>query len=165
MKSLYNSVQTQLKVIYERQKWNEYSPFVDVNFLVEELGEVAECIFNLKADHLLEEIGDVFSTLFALGNRYNLQLNPMRKDDNVTLSTSDMMVKLQMQAGLVAREIRRREIGRHAHKETMTVEQMDKKLKTHLHQCMNSLIDISSVYGFNLTDIFEYHLSKLNKLY
>lgn len=75
---------------YKKKKWYDYNPFIRVNFLCEEVGEVARAVRAIeigrdrpdehqKASSLLmndleEEIGDVLDSLFILADKYNISL-------------------------------------------------------------------------------------------
>ncbi len=75
---------------YKDRQWYEYNPFIRVNFLSEEVGEVARAIRAIEigrdrpdeivADHedllknLEEEIGDVLDNLVILADKYGMSL-------------------------------------------------------------------------------------------
>ncbi|MBL1231055.1 MazG-like family protein [Enterococcus sp. BWB1-3] len=75
---------------YKKRGWYELNPFIRVNFLSEETGEVAQAVRALeigrdrpdepdKEQHVLrqqltEELGDVLDNIFILADKYDIQL-------------------------------------------------------------------------------------------
>lgn len=75
---------------YKERGWYRYDPFIRVNFLSEEVGEVARAIRTLEIgrdrpdekvasqkeqiDNLVEELGDVLDNLFILADKYEISL-------------------------------------------------------------------------------------------
>lgn len=82
--------QTWLTEFYQQRGWYELNPFIRVNFLTEETGEVSRAIraieigrdrpdeqvkseSELKED-LTEELGDVLDNLLILASKYDISL-------------------------------------------------------------------------------------------
>ncbi|MFD3448748.1 MazG nucleotide pyrophosphohydrolase domain-containing protein [Microbacteriaceae bacterium 4G12] len=75
---------------YVKRGWSQYGPFIRVNFLLEETGEVARVVRSLEIGRdrpdeatkneeelkteLKEELGDVLSNLIILAKQYDLDL-------------------------------------------------------------------------------------------
>lgn len=75
---------------YKERGWYSLSPFIRVNFLSEETGEVARAIRAIEIgrdrpdeketareeqlQNLTEELGDVLDNVFILADKYNIQL-------------------------------------------------------------------------------------------
>jgi len=114
MNNMINNLQMFLKEIYEKQGWDLYNPFVDSNFLLEEWGEVGECMIE-RADFgkFVEEIGDVLGALLSIGNRNELLISEQVQPKTITLNSERVYIMVSHKLGLLAREVRRKEIGRH----------------------------------------------------
>ncbi len=75
---------------YKKRNWYGLSPFIRVNFLTEEVGEVSRAIRTIEIgrdrpdetaltkteqiENLKEELGDVLDNLFILADKYNIDL-------------------------------------------------------------------------------------------
>lgn len=75
---------------YQERGWYELHPFIRVNYLSEETGEVARAIRTLEIgrdrpdeieaskeeqlENLVEELGDVLDNIFILADKYNVSL-------------------------------------------------------------------------------------------
>lgn len=75
---------------YQKRGWYDLNPFIRVNFLAEETGEVARAVRAIEIgrdrpdeikkteeelrEELKEELGDVLDNVFILANKYNIQL-------------------------------------------------------------------------------------------
>ncbi|WP_150539392.1 MazG nucleotide pyrophosphohydrolase domain-containing protein [Actinobacillus vicugnae] len=82
--------QNWVKEFYQAQGWYQYNPFIRVNFLSEEVGEVARAVraieigrdrpdeteasYQHKKDCLVEELGDVLDNLFILADKYDISI-------------------------------------------------------------------------------------------
>ncbi|WP_124058963.1 MazG nucleotide pyrophosphohydrolase domain-containing protein [Vaginisenegalia massiliensis] len=82
--------QTWICDFYKKRGWYEYNAFIRVNFISEEVGEVARAVRAIEIGrdrpdeanetqetllaNLQEEIGDVLDSLFILANKYDLSL-------------------------------------------------------------------------------------------
>lgn len=76
---------------YQARGWTQYSPFIRVGFLMEEVGEVARVVRSLeigrdrpdemdKSDEklkmeLTEELGDVLGNVIILAKKYGITLD------------------------------------------------------------------------------------------
>jgi NTP pyrophosphatase (non-canonical NTP hydrolase) len=71
------------------------------------------------------------------------------------------------EAGEVAREVRRHEMGRHSHSENevMTDEEMRIKLAEEIGDVLQVLSVIASKYNISLEEAFEIHKTKVEKAY
>ena len=75
---------------YKRHGWYDLNPFIRVNFLMEEVGEVSKAIRTIEIgrdrpdevpltkeqqlENLKEELGDVLDNVFILAEKYNINL-------------------------------------------------------------------------------------------
>lgn len=75
---------------YKERGWYDLNPFIRVNFLTEEVGEVSKAIRtieigrdrpdeealskDLQLENLKEELGDVLDNLFILADKYDIDL-------------------------------------------------------------------------------------------
>lgn len=75
---------------YRKRGWYELNPFIRVNFLSEETGEVAQAVRALEIgrdrpdepvknqqalrQQLTEELGDVLDNIFILADKYDIRL-------------------------------------------------------------------------------------------
>lgn len=75
---------------YRLRQWYQYHPFIRLNFLSEEVGELAQAVraYEIgrarpdeneqsqaqKLQHIEEEIGDVLNNLLILADKYQLDL-------------------------------------------------------------------------------------------
>lgn len=75
---------------YKKRNWYQYNSFIRSNFLMEEVGEVAQVIrtieigrdrpdevdknLNEQLENLTEELGDVLDNIFILADKYNISL-------------------------------------------------------------------------------------------
>ncbi|MFD2617299.1 MazG nucleotide pyrophosphohydrolase domain-containing protein [Terrilactibacillus laevilacticus] len=83
-------VQKWIEDFYQKRGWLEYSPFIRLGFLMEEVGEVARAVraYEIGRDHpndelqnkeewrqeLIEELGDVIGNLTLLASLYGITL-------------------------------------------------------------------------------------------
>ncbi|OOF87028.1 MazG nucleotide pyrophosphohydrolase domain-containing protein [Rodentibacter ratti] len=84
------SYQKWLCNFYRSRKWYQYDSFIRLNFLTEEVGELAQAVraYEIgrdrpdendqsqteKLQHIEEEIGDVLNNLLILADKYELNL-------------------------------------------------------------------------------------------
>ncbi|WGE48027.1 MazG-like family protein [Actinobacillus equuli] len=82
--------QNWVREFYQTQGWYRYNPFIRVNFLSEEVGEVARAVraieigrdrpneteasYQEKRACLIEELGDVLDNLFILADKYDISI-------------------------------------------------------------------------------------------
>lgn len=75
---------------YKKHGWYDLNPFIRVNFLMEEVGEVSKAIRTIEIgrdrpdevpltkeqqlENLKEELGDVLDNVFILAEKYNINL-------------------------------------------------------------------------------------------
>ncbi|HBO37714.1 MAG TPA: hypothetical protein DD638_03535 [Pasteurellaceae bacterium] len=75
---------------YKKRNWYQYNTFIRSNFLIEEVGELAQAIRKreigrdrpdeiIKSDSenladIKEELGDVLDNIFILADQYNISL-------------------------------------------------------------------------------------------
>lgn len=75
---------------YKERGWYDLNPFIRVNFLTEEVGEVSKAIRTIEIgrdrpdekdlpkehqlENLKEELGDVLDNLFILADKYDIDL-------------------------------------------------------------------------------------------
>ncbi|WP_349549820.1 MazG-like family protein [Leuconostoc pseudomesenteroides] len=75
---------------YKKRKWYQYSPFIRLKFLMEEVGELAQSIRAIEIGrhhpgeitqtpteqryHLKEELADVLDQVLILSDKYNLDV-------------------------------------------------------------------------------------------
>lgn len=75
---------------YRNRGWYEYDPFVRINYLTEEVGEVSDSVKDLEntldknpenneeisnqKDKLLNELGDVLDNIIILADKYDMTL-------------------------------------------------------------------------------------------
>ncbi|OOF63075.1 MazG nucleotide pyrophosphohydrolase domain-containing protein [Rodentibacter pneumotropicus] len=75
---------------YKLRQWYGYNPFIRLNFLTEEVGELAQAVraYEIgrdrpdesaqsqvqKLQHIEEELGDVLNNLLILADKYELNL-------------------------------------------------------------------------------------------
>lgn len=73
---------------YKKRNWYQYDPFIRVNFLTEEVGEVSRAIrtieigrdrpdeqtsdFPVLIGNLTEELGDVLDNIFIIADKYGI---------------------------------------------------------------------------------------------
>lgn len=86
-----NQYQRWISDFYKNRGWYALNPFIRVNFLSEETGEVAKAVRALEIgidrpdeqaasqeqllDNLTEELGDVLDNIFILADKYNITLD------------------------------------------------------------------------------------------
>ena len=89
------------------------------------------------------------------------------KNGWMTKSGIEDVLFLCEEAGEVAREVRRHEMGRHSHSksEIMNEEQMRLKLAEEIGDVLQVLSVISSKYNITLEEAFEIHKEKVSKAY
>lgn len=84
------SYQQWISDFYKERGWYELSPFIRVNFLSEETGEVARAVRSIEIgrdrpdeevnskdeqlQQLTEELGDVLDNVFILADKYDIRL-------------------------------------------------------------------------------------------
>ena len=75
---------------YKKRGWYDLNPFIRVNFLTEEVGEVSKAVRTIEigrdrpnevtkskeqqVENLKEELGDVLDNLFILAEKYEIDL-------------------------------------------------------------------------------------------
>lgn len=80
--------QTWLTDFYQRRNWFQYSPFVHLNFMTEEVGEVSRAVRAIEIgrdhpgeakqtpselqDNLREELADVLDQVLVLASKYDI---------------------------------------------------------------------------------------------
>ncbi|CAM3162471.1 MazG nucleotide pyrophosphohydrolase domain-containing protein [Leuconostoc rapi] len=78
---------------YKEREWYQYSPFIRLNFLMEEVGELAQTVRTIElgrdhpgeasqkpstlSDHLKEELADVLDQVLILSDKYNLDVSDL----------------------------------------------------------------------------------------
>ncbi|GAA3011123.1 MazG nucleotide pyrophosphohydrolase domain-containing protein [Tetragenococcus solitarius] len=98
-----NSYQQWISQFYKQRNWYEYQPFIRVNFLSEEVGEVCRAIrtieigrdrpderktdYNQQLENLTEELGDVLDNLFILADKYDISLEQIMNSHKEKLQT------------------------------------------------------------------------------
>jgi NTP pyrophosphatase (non-canonical NTP hydrolase) len=161
----------------KREKWSKYSntkeSFADMNFLLEEIGEVVAEINILNEKQfkieelknnkhvtikLGEEIGDVEYALFTVACQYGVVIE---FNEHFSNTKQDSVYKLIISAGELAREVRRIEIGRHGHIEPMTNQEMLNKLENKIIDCFIHLGEVANGYALTLEESFDIHKNKL----
>lgn len=86
----FNEYQQWVSAFYKQQGWYQYTPFMRVNFLTEEVGELARAVRNLeigrdrpdekeadqqtKLNNVVEELGDVLDNVFILADKYDISI-------------------------------------------------------------------------------------------
>ena len=84
-----------VRFFYQERGWYELNPFIRVNFLSEETGEVARAVRGIEIgrdrpdekekneveliEDLKEELGDVLDNIFILADKYNIELEDILK--------------------------------------------------------------------------------------
>lgn len=82
-----------LTSFYKKRNWFQYSTFIRLNFLFEEVGELAQCIRSIELGrdhpgeemqnqselnaHLKEELADVLDQVLILSEKYNIDLDDL----------------------------------------------------------------------------------------
>lgn len=90
-----------LTSFYKRRNWFQYSTFIRLNFLFEEVGELAQCIraIELGRDHpgekkqnqselnahLKEELADVLHQVLILSEKYSIDLDDLIEQSQTKL--------------------------------------------------------------------------------
>lgn len=96
-----NDYQKWISEFYKNRNWYQYNPFIRSNFLMEEVGEVAQAIRTLEIGrdrpdeitqseavqlaHLTEELGDVLDNIFILADKYDIPLEEIMKSHKAKL--------------------------------------------------------------------------------
>ena len=86
-----NEYQQWVSTFYKQRGWYQYAPFIRVNFLTEEVGELARAVRNLeigrdrsdeqesdqqtKLNNVIEELGDVLDNIFILADKYGIAID------------------------------------------------------------------------------------------
>lgn len=102
----FNEYQQWVSEFYKQQNWHQYNPFIRVNFLAEEVGEVARAVRAIevgrdrpdeneqtlveKKRQLVEELGDVLDNLFILADKYQISM-----EDVVQIHQQKFMARYQ----------------------------------------------------------------------
>ncbi|MBS7577121.1 MULTISPECIES: MazG-like family protein [unclassified Enterococcus] len=97
-----NDYQKWVSEFYKKRHWYEYNPFIRSNFLMEEVGEVAQAIrtieigrdrpdeltqnTDLQLAHLTEELGDVLDNIFILADKYDISLEEIMQSHQAKLT-------------------------------------------------------------------------------
>jgi len=164
-----NHFQHYLKELYEKEKWNEYHAFTNSNFLLEELGELAEeCLHPKKESDITGELGDILQALLAVANHYNVPVSSLSYELKlVTEEWETCFIRFTLSLGLLAREIRRQEIGRHSHEQTesMTTNEKREKLIQTLTHTFHSLDTFCLKVNVSFDDIIEENMKKMKRKY
>lgn len=87
---------------YRSRGWNEFSPFIRVNFLMEEVGEVSRAVRTIEIgrdrpdevdlpkieqmENLMEELGDVLDNILILADHYQLNVQEIMEKHQRKLS-------------------------------------------------------------------------------
>ncbi|KMK51972.1 hypothetical protein RO21_03280 [[Actinobacillus] muris] len=87
---------------YKLRQWYDYTPFIRLNFLTEEVGELAQAVraYEIGRDradepplsqqtrlaHIQEEIGDVLNNLLILAEKYQLDLAVIMQENQRKLT-------------------------------------------------------------------------------
>jgi NTP pyrophosphatase (non-canonical NTP hydrolase) len=96
-----NQYQRFISDFYKNRGWYDLNPFIRVNFLSEETGEVARAVRALEIgrdrpdeqtasseqllDNLTEELGDVLDNIFILADKYNITLEQILEQHQTKL--------------------------------------------------------------------------------
>lgn len=80
---------------YREREWDRFSPFIRVNFLMEEVGEVSRAVRTIEIgrdrpdevdlpkteqlENLMEELGDVLDNILILVGHYGITLEEIMK--------------------------------------------------------------------------------------
>ncbi|MCT3076478.1 MazG-like family protein [Leuconostoc citreum] len=78
---------------YKQREWYQYSPFIRLNFLMEEVGELAQTVRAIELgcdhpgetsqtptelnEHLKEELADVLDQVLILSDKYQLDVDEL----------------------------------------------------------------------------------------
>ncbi|MGG0823981.1 MazG nucleotide pyrophosphohydrolase domain-containing protein [Paenibacillus turicensis] len=105
-----NQYQCWISDFYKNRGWYSLNPFIRVNFLSEETGEVAKAVRALEIgidrpdeqaaspeqllDNLTEELGDVLDNIFILADKYNITLEQILEQHQKKLQQRFQEVKL-----------------------------------------------------------------------
>jgi NTP pyrophosphatase (non-canonical NTP hydrolase) len=158
-----------LKELYQKEKWDEYHAFTNSNFLLEELGELAEeCLQPKQASDIIGELGDILQAILAVANHYNVSVSSLSYELKlVTEEWETCFIRFTLSLGLLAREIRRQEIGRHSHEQTenMTTKEKKEKLIHTLTKALHSLDEFCLKLNLSFDDIIEENMKKMKKKY
>lgn len=161
--------QQYLKKLYQNQKWNEYHAFTNSNFLLEELGELAEeCLHPKKESDVIGELGDILQALLAVANQYHVPVSSLSYElQLVTEEWETCFIRFTLSLGLLAREVRRQEIGRHSHEQTesMTANEKREKLIKTLTNALHSLDKFCLKLNVSFDDIIEENMKKMKRKY
>lgn len=96
-----NQYQSWISDFYKNRGWYSLDPFIRVNFLSEETGEVARAVRAIEIgrdrpdeqtaspqqllDNLTEELGDVLDNIFILADKYNISLEQILQQHQAKL--------------------------------------------------------------------------------
>ncbi len=91
-----------ISAFYKKRGWYQLAPFIRMNFLSEETGEVARAVRSLEIGrdrpdeeaqtyqagiaNLTEELGDVLDNVFILADKYEIQLEDILRAHKQKLS-------------------------------------------------------------------------------
>ena len=87
---------------YKKRGWYDLNPFIRVNFLTEEVGEVSKAVRTIEigrdrpnevtkskeqqVENLKEELGDVLDNLFILADKYEIDLTEIMESHKCKLT-------------------------------------------------------------------------------
>ena len=87
---------------YKKRGWYDLNPFIRVNFLTEEVGEVSKAVRTIEigrdrpnevtkskeqqVENLKEELGDVLDNLFILADKYEIDLTEIMESHKFKLT-------------------------------------------------------------------------------
>jgi NTP pyrophosphatase (non-canonical NTP hydrolase) len=96
-----NHYQKWISEFYKSRDWYQYNSFIRSNFLMEEVGEVAQAIRTIEIGrdrpdettqdmttqlaHLTEELGDVLDNVFILADKYDISLEEIMQSHKTKL--------------------------------------------------------------------------------
>ena len=96
-----NHYQKWISEFYKSRDWYQYNSFIRSNFLMEEVGEVAQAIRTIEIGrdrpdettqdmttqlaHLTEELGDVLDNVFILADKYDISLEAIMQSHKTKL--------------------------------------------------------------------------------
>lgn len=86
---------------YKIRHWYDYNPFIRLNFLTEEVGELAQAVRayeigrdradepplsqHVRLAHIQEELGDVLNNVLILADKYQLDLAGIMQENQQKL--------------------------------------------------------------------------------
>lgn len=105
-----------IRQFYQQRSWYDYSPFIRMNFLAEEVGEIAQAVRKLEIgrdrpdeipqseaqlkQELMSELGDALDNLLILADLYGFSMQEVMQQHQAKLwqRYPDMKESLPIQA-------------------------------------------------------------------